>query len=94
MPTYKVAHINEQGQDMIIFPVDSAFSRMTRSDQEHQLGLLGFRANAAGLRGAAVAIWDAGGGHLGFFGPQQWHPFLKSIDLHFVMANLNKEISW
>jgi hypothetical protein len=94
MPTYKVAHIREQGQNMIIFPLDAAFGRMTSSDQNEELGRLGFRANAAGLAGAAVAVWDAGGGRMGFMGPSQWHPFLRSIDLGFVFANLNQEISW
>jgi hypothetical protein len=94
MPTYKVAHIHEQGQDMIIFPLGSQFGRMTSSDQDAELNTLGFRANAAGLKGAAVAVWDNGGGRMGFFGPQQWHQFLRSINLRFVLANVNKEISW
>jgi hypothetical protein len=94
MPKYKVAHLHEQGQDMIIFPLEAKFGHQTDSDKNHELGILGFRANAAGLRGAAVAVWDAGGGSMGFMGPQQWHPFLKSINLQFVMANLNKEVFW
>jgi hypothetical protein len=94
MPTYKVAHIREQGQDMIIFPLDAAVGRMTSSEQNAELGRLGFRANAAGLRGAAVAVWDAGGGRMGFVGPPQWHPYLRSISLQFVWANVNQEISW
>jgi hypothetical protein len=94
MPKYKVAHIHEQGQDMIIFPLEAKFGHQTDSDKNQELGILGFRANAAGLRGAAVAVWDAGGGRMGFMGPQQWHPFLRSINLQFVMANLNKEVLW
>jgi hypothetical protein len=94
MPTYKVAHINEQGQDMIIFPLEAKFAHLTQSDKEQELAALGFQANRPGLRGAAVAAWDAGGGSMGFIGPQQWHQFLQSINLRFVLANLNKEISW
>lgn len=94
MPKYQVAHIHEQGQDMIIFPLEAKFGHQTQADQNQELGVLGFRANAAGLRGAAVAVWDAGGGRMGFFGPPQWHPFLRSIDLQFVAANVNKEVSW
>ena len=94
MPTYKVAHLHEQGQDMIIFPLEAAFGHMTESDKNQELGALGFQANRAGLRGAAVVVWDAGAGRMGFFGPDQWHRYLSSISLSFVMANLNKEISW
>ena len=94
MPKYQVAHIHEQGQDMIIFPLDAEFSRKAESDQDQELSSLEFRANNAGLRGAAVAVWDAGGGRMGFRGPTQWHPYLRSINLQFVRTHLNKEISW
>lgn len=94
MPTYKVAHLHEQGQDMIIFPLDARFCHLNESEQNDELSILNFGANRAGLRGAAVAVWDAGSRRMGFLGPDQWHPYLRSINLHFVMANLNKEISW
>jgi hypothetical protein len=64
------------------------------ADRTAELAALGFQANKAGLRGAAVAVWDAGGGRMGFIGPHQWHAFLQGINLQFVMANLNKEIFW
>jgi hypothetical protein len=94
MPKYKVAHIHEQGQDMIIFPLEQKFGQMISSDQNQELAILGFQANKAGLKGAAVAVWDAGSGKMGFMGPPQWHSYLSSINLRFVMENLNKEISW
>lgn len=94
MPSLKVAHIHEQGQDMIIFPLDQRFGRLPQDEQQKELAGLGMRANAAGLRGHAVAVWDAGGGRMGFMGPTQWHAFLRSIHLRWVLANLNKEISW
>jgi hypothetical protein len=94
MPKYKVAHIREQGQDMIIFPLATSFAQKTESDQNEELGVLEFRANGAGFRGAAVAVWDAGSGQMGFRGPTQWHPFLRSINLQFVITNINKEVSW
>jgi hypothetical protein len=79
---------------MIIFPLEPKFGQMTTSAQNEELGVLGFRANAAGLRGAAVAVWDEGGGRMGFMGPPQWHGFLGSIGLQFVKANVNKIVSW
>ncbi|WP_316186417.1 hypothetical protein [Bradyrhizobium sp. SZCCHNS30592] len=94
MPKYQVAHIREQGQDMIIFPLEARFGYLSDADKNHELGILESRANAAGLRGAAVAVWDAGGGRMGFMGPQPWHSFLRSISLQFVAANLNKEVFW
>ncbi len=94
MPHYKVAHIHEQGQDMIIFPLEARFGHLSQLDKDQELAVLEFQANKAGLRGSAVAVWDAGGGRMAFIGPQNWHRFLQSISLQFVRANLNKEIFW
>ena len=93
MPTYKVAHINKQGQNLIIFPLDPAFGQLTNLEQTADLAMLGLRATAAGLRGVPVAIWDADG-QTKFRGPARWRAFLESINLEFVWANVNKEISW
>jgi hypothetical protein len=93
MPIYKVAHINEQGQNLIIFPLDPAFGQLTASEQQADLAMLGLRANASGLRGVVVAVWEAGG-QTRFRGPERWRAFLESINLEFVWANVNKQISW
>jgi hypothetical protein len=94
MPKYKVAHIRQQGQDLIIFPLEAKFGQMSGSEQDRQLGILGSRANRAGLRGTAVAVWDAGGGQAAFRGPPQCCAYLSRINFQFVMANLNRVISW
>jgi hypothetical protein len=94
MPTYKVAYLHEQGQDLIIFPVESSFSGQPHSVQSQELIALERRAHAAGLQGFAVVVWDAGGRRMGFMGPRPFHHFLSSINLQLVMSNLNREISW
>jgi len=58
MPTYKVAHIKEQGQDMLIFPLATGFGNQPISVQEKELGALQYRARSAGLAGSAVAFWQ------------------------------------
>jgi hypothetical protein len=93
MPTYKVAHINQQGQNLIIFPLDPTFGQLTALEQQSDLTMLGLRAYAAGLRGLPVAVWEADG-QTRFRGPERWRAFLESINLEFVWANVNKEISW
>ena len=90
MPHFKVAHLCEQGQNMIIFPLTSAFGHMPSDEQNAELSTLQYAANEAGLAGTAVAVWDAGAGRMGFLGPRPWHSFLQSINLHFVRANLNR----
>lgn len=94
MPRYKVAHIKEQGIDLIIIPLDSAF-RTKSHEQQNEITLeLQKRADAAGLAGTVVPVWDAGGGRMAFIAPQRWHPYFKGIDLAFVVANYNRELFW
>lgn len=93
MPAYEVAHIREQGQNMLLFPLASAFGQRNQSDQGAILSELERRAHAAGLAGRAAAVWESGG-RTHTLGPRNWSGFLRSIDLRFVRMNVNREIRW
>lgn len=93
MPKLKVAHIREQGQDMLIFPLDQSFGNRSNHDQNEALALLEHRAHSAGLAGQAVAIWQHGM-HTHFRGPSNWQNFLRGISMGWVLANVNRELSW
>jgi hypothetical protein len=94
MPPLKIAHINVQGQDMIIAPLDRGFGSKTDEDRREALAEIEARARSAGLKGHAVAVWDAGGGRMAFHAPTPWHPYFQSINLQTVFANVNRELSW
>lgn len=94
MPRFKVAHVREQGIDLIIIPLDDDFGRKTQADQNSAIAELQARASSAGLAGRVVPAWDAGGGRMAFIAPPNWHPFFKSINLAFVIANINRELYW
>jgi hypothetical protein len=94
MPRFQIAHLREQGQDMIVVPLDSGFGRKVRQDQDGVISELQIHARSAGLAGTVVAVWDGGGGRMAFIAPRPWHPFFQSIDLRFVAANLNRELYW
>ena len=93
MPSFRVAHIREQGQDMLLFPLDRSFGYKTDDDQSEILSELEERAHGAGLAGRAVAVWEAGGGTR-FLGPRPWHGFLQSINMRFVLHRVNRSICW
>ena len=93
MPSYKAAHLREQGQNMIIFPLESAFEHRSDADKSATRAALQRRANASGLAGSAVLFWESGG-RTHFLGPGPWHPFLRGLSMRSVLANVNKEISW
>lgn len=93
MPSFKVAHLNHQGTDLIIVPLESSFGLKSNQDKQSVIADLQLHANAAGLKGTVVPVW-AMGARMEFIAPPSWHPYFKSISLAYVQANLNREISW
>jgi hypothetical protein len=94
MPTLKVAHLRQQGVDLVITPLDSDFGYKTRQDQQEIVSEIQIRSRSAGLAGTVVPVWDNGGGRMAFIAPNNWHPFFRSLTLRAVWANVNREISW
>jgi hypothetical protein len=94
MPQIKVAHLRQQGVDLVIAPLDRDFGYKTAEDQQIIVNEIQFRSRSAGLAGTVVPVWDAGGGRMGFTAHQNWHPFFRSLNLGSVWANVNKKISW
>jgi hypothetical protein len=94
MPRFQVAHLHEQGQDMIIVPLDSDFKYKQANVQHDAIADIQSHARAAGLRGTVVPVWDSGGGRMAFIAPKPWHPFFRSMSLRVVASNLNREIYW
>lgn len=94
MPRFKIAHVREQGIDLIIVPLESAFGRKPESEQREIIWELQKRSSGVGLAGTVVPVWDSGGGRMGFIAPQNWHPFFRSLGLMAVHAGLNREIYW
>jgi hypothetical protein len=93
MPHFKVAHVREQGVDLIIIPLDSNFGAKSQSEQHGAISELQVRASSAGLAGKVVPVWD-NGGRMAFIAPPNWHPFFKDLNLGFVAQNLNRELYW
>jgi hypothetical protein len=93
MPRYDVAHIREQGTDLIIIPLESSFGAQSPATQHQTIDELQIRANSAGLKGTVVPVWNSGG-RMAFIVPPNWRSFFSSINLQFVAANINRYISW
>ena len=94
MSSFEIAHIRQQGVDLIIVPLDRQFGFKNRSDQNRIVGQLQFAARSAGLAGTVVPVWDHGGGRMAFLAPTNWQRFFQSISLQWVWANINRELSW
>jgi len=63
MPSFKIAHLRQQGQDMIIVPLDPNFDSMSNGDQQDIIADLQAHARGAGwlvklsLYGRAAVGW-------------------------------------
>ena len=93
METFDVAHVQEQGVDLIIVLVNPSFGYKTDKEQKEIVASLQACATAAGLVGTVVPVWDTGGGQMEFLAPLAFHPFFSSIDLTFVEANVNTKLT-
>jgi hypothetical protein len=93
MTTFKIAHIKEQGQDMIIVPVNPTIGRSSQHEQNALSETLQIAASLAGLKGTVAMIWRDGN-RIGFIAPRPWHPFFQSRDIYNrVLASLNLEMT-
>lgn len=94
MPSYDIAHINEQGQDIIIVPVDSDFG--LQQEREQKLFIASFQRHcmSAGLHGVVVPVWEDYSGIFHSLCPNTWTPFFETITMGYVLANINRKVSW
>ena len=93
MPKFRVAHLNEQGQDMVVVPMDPSFGQRPLDAQNAIIADLQARSAGAGLKGTVVVVWESGG-RMHFIAPPAWRPFFLSLAMRDVEASINKELSW
>jgi hypothetical protein len=93
MPSIPVAHLHEQGQDMIVVIMDKSFARAAPPHQEATIGQLQALAKLNGIKGTVAMVWDDHG-KMDYLAPQPWHEFFMSITLEDVRARLNAELRW
>lgn len=92
MAQFKIAHIREQGVDIIVVPLDSSFGYKSRSDQDGFIEALQVCARSAGLAGGVVPVWLEGSTRR-WICPPNWTPFFQTFEWNDILASLNKELS-
>jgi hypothetical protein len=93
MSSFDVAHIREQGVDLIVVPLDRSFGYKSAADQNQISAELQACAASAGLAGTVVPVWEDGSGRMMFLAPHSFHPFFQSINWEFVAANINRNLT-
>ena len=93
MPTFQVAHLTHDGQDVIIVPIDRSFGSRSPSEQARIHEAFQRSAVAAAMPGVVVPVWEDAMGRMAFRAPPPWHEFFKSIDMVYVATALNRTLS-
>jgi hypothetical protein len=94
MPRFELAHISEQGADLLIVPMEDAIRPKGNTEKNAIRNDLQDHAAAAGSTGVVCLVWDAGDGRMAFLAPRNYAELFRSMDLDFVLENLNEELAW
>src|SRR5467141_1535300 len=92
MPTFQVAHLHHDGQDVIIVPVDRSFGKRSPAEQARIQEAFQRSAVGADIPGVVVPVWEDASGRMAFRAPPPWHEFFKSIDMVYVARALNRSL--
>ena len=94
MPTFNIANVKVQGVDIVMIILDASFERKPFKEQEEIINEFQKRAITSGFHGEVIPIWDGGKGSIHFKAPPSLHPFLSTINQHYVAEHFNKQLSW
>jgi hypothetical protein len=92
MPTFQVAHMRRDGQDVIIVPVDPSFGKRSPAEQARIQEAFQRSAATADIPGVVVPVWEDASGRMAFRAPPPWHEFFKTIDMVYVATALNRSL--
>lgn len=93
MTTYQVVHIKQNGVDLVIVVVNSAFGTQSLQQQNEVIANLQICASNAGLLGTVVPVWDKGNDRMGFIAPPAWYAFFRDLTSQFVSQNINRSLT-
>ncbi len=90
--TYKIAHTKSGGTNMVLVSVSSSFFRESQNTQ--QKWFTGFEqcSRSANLAGQVIVVANSSG-TFKFYGPKTWHKFMRTIDMDWVNARINKNLT-
>lgn len=88
MQSFDVAHIREQGVDLIIVFVSDTVRWMSDEERNQILTALTLCAHSADLAGYVVLVWPGG-----FFCRKEFHAFFESAPYDILSANINKKLT-
>jgi hypothetical protein len=90
--TYKIAHTRQKDVNMVVVVTGGSFFNADSNAKERMWTAMRSCAKAANLAGEVVMVANVNGGFK-FYGPKSWMNYLKTIDMTWVNARLNKNLT-
>ncbi len=90
---FDVSHFRARGELLAVVFVGPALQRLKPLARERALSDLRRCAQAAGLAGTVVPVWEGGAGELCFLAPQPWHAFFENTSLGELAESVNTRLS-
>lgn len=88
MADFQLAHIREQGVDLIVVFVAERVRWIPDDEKQALSNGLALCARSAGLAGHVVLVWPGG-----FFCDRNFHAYFQNTPYDFLAANINKRLS-
>ena len=90
--TYSIAHTRYRDSNMVIVISNANFFAQSEETQERWFTALKVCSRNANLAGQVIVVANVNR-RLRFYGPKSWHSFLRTIDMAWVRARVNKELT-
>jgi hypothetical protein len=90
--TYKIAHTRQKDVNMVVVVTGGSFFNADSNAKERMWTAMRSCAKGANLAGEVVMVANVNGGFK-FYGPKSWMNYLKTIDMTWVNARLNKNLT-
>ena len=90
--TYKIAHTKQKDVNMVVVITGSGFFNADGNAKERMWTAMRSCAKGANLAGEVVMVANVNGGFK-FYGPKSWMNFMRTIDMNWVNARLNKQLT-
>ncbi len=89
---YQVAHVRYQNSNMVFVVTNASFFRADEAQQERWYTAVQQCVRGANLAGQTIVVANVRG-RFRFYAPRSWHKFLRTLDMNWVSARINKELT-
>jgi hypothetical protein len=90
--TYKIAHTKQRDVNMVFVVTNSNFFSANANTKERWWTDMRACARSANIAGDVVMVANVNG-VFNYYGPKNWGTYLKSLDMAWVNARLNKQLT-